>query len=136
MRANLSAAALGAAVAALSAASIATAQGAPPAFQMRDPAPDGDRTAATTAGAQLFSHQCGACHLAGGMGTNVLTGRQMAMGRSPALGLLANRTDLTPAYVRAVVRAGTGAMPRLTRVDVTDAELNAIALYLGKAGSK
>ena len=33
-----------------------------------------------------------------------------------------------------VVRSGVRAMPRLTRVEVTDAELDAIAGFLGKAG--
>jgi hypothetical protein len=32
------------------------------------------------------------------------------------------------------VRYGKLAMPRLSRVEVTDAELEAIAKYLGKAG--
>jgi hypothetical protein len=54
-------------------------------------------------------------------------------GEPPEKGLLANRQDLTADYVRAVVRQGKVAMPRLSRTDVTDAELTAIATYLGKA---
>ena len=45
-------------------------------------------------------------------------------------GLLVNRDDLVAGYVKSVVRAGKGAMPRLTAVDVTDSELELIAAYL------
>ncbi len=96
--------------------------------------PAGDRLTGTKDGAVLFSNRCGACHLAGGMGTNLLTKQRMAAGLPPESGLLANRTDLTVAYVKIVVRKGKLAMPPLSRVEVTDAELEAIARYLAKAG--
>ena len=111
--------------------------GAPPPippYQMRAPLPAGDRLEGGKDGAALFSNRCGACHLAGGMGTNLLTKQRMAAGESPESGLLANRKDLTQTYVKAIVRRGKLAMPRLTRVEVTDAELDSIAKYLGKAG--
>jgi len=101
-------------------------------YQTRAAPPAGDRTAAGRDGAALFSHHCGYCHLTGGMGTNLLTKQRVAAGEPPAMGLLANRTDLTADYVQAVARTGKGAMPRQTRVDVTDAELAAIAAYLSK----
>jgi mono/diheme cytochrome c family protein len=104
-----------------------------PPYQMRAELPGGNRLASTTDGAALFTNRCGACHLAGGMGTNLLTKQMIAAKRPPSDGLLANRTDLTADYVQSVVRNGKMAMPRLTRVDVTDAELAAIAAYLGKA---
>lgn len=113
------------------------AKGGPPPippYQMRDELPQGDRLAAGKDGAVLFSNRCGSCHLAGGMGTNLLTKQRMAAGEPPETGLLANRTDLTQGYVKSVVRMGKMAMPRLSRVEVTDAELDAIAKYLGKAG--
>jgi hypothetical protein len=68
------------------------------------------------------------------MGTNLLTKQRMAAGEPPENGLLANRKDLTASYVKSVVRNGKMAMPRLTQVDVTNAELDSIAAYLGKAG--
>jgi mono/diheme cytochrome c family protein len=105
-----------------------------PPYQMRAPLPAGDRLAGGKDGAGLFSNRCGACHLAGGMGTNLLTKQRMAAGESPENGLLANRKDLTQTYVKVIVRRGKLAMPRLTRVEVTDAELDSIAKYLGKAG--
>lgn len=110
--------------------------GPPPlvAYQLRDEMPAGDRLAKGRDGAALFSNRCGACHLPGGMGTNMLTKQRIADGEPPESGLLANRTDLTQGYVKAVVRMGKVAMPPQTRVDLTDAELDAIARYLGKAG--
>ncbi len=105
-----------------------------PPYQMRDALPSGDRLTSRASGETLFSNRCGACHLAGGMGTNLLTKQMMMAKRPPTDGLLANRNDLTADYVRSVVRTGKNAMPRQTRVDVTDAELDAIAGYLGKAG--
>jgi mono/diheme cytochrome c family protein len=105
-----------------------------PPYQMRAPLPEGDRLRGAKDGERLFSNRCGACHLAGGMGTNLLAKERTAAGKPPESGLFANRKDLTATYVKTVVRNGKLAMPPLTRVDVTDAELDAIARYLGKAG--
>jgi mono/diheme cytochrome c family protein len=106
----------------------------PPPYQMREAPPAGDRLAAGKDGAALYSNLCGACHLPGGMGTNLLTKQRVMLGEPPENGLLANRKDLTQTYVKIVVRRGRMAMPSLTRVEVTDAELDAIAAHLGKAG--
>jgi len=106
---------------------------APPPYQMRAELPAGDRLAVQSDGEALFSNRCGACHLAGGMGANLLTKQRIAAGEPPQSGLLANRTDLTADYVKSVVRMGKVAMPRLSRTEVTDSELDAIAAYLGKA---
>jgi mono/diheme cytochrome c family protein len=99
---------------------------------MRAPLPAGDRLVDGKDGAALFSNRCGACHLAGGMGTNLLTKQRALLGEPPDKALLANRTDLTQDYVKIVVRRGKLAMPGLTRVEVTDAELDAIARYLAR----
>ncbi len=106
----------------------------PPPYQMRAELPSGDRLAGGHSGETLFSNRCGSCHLAGGMGTNVLTKQRMMAGQPPETGMLANRIDLTVGYVKSVVRNGKVAMPRLSRTEVTDAELDSIATYLGKAG--
>jgi mono/diheme cytochrome c family protein len=106
----------------------------PPPYQTRAELPGGDRLAGGKNGEALFSNRCGACHLAGGMGTNLLTKQRMMAGEPPESAMLANRKDLTIAYVKTVVRQGKMAMPRLSRAEVTDAELDAIARYLGKAG--
>ena len=107
------------------------AGGPPPPYQMRAQLVGTDRLNPKSEGAVLFSNHCGACHLTFGMGTNLITARQVAAGQRP-VPLLADRTDLPAEYVKAVARNGKGAMPRQTRVDVTDAELDKIAAYLGK----
>jgi len=103
-------------------------------YQMRTLLPAGDRQSGEKDGRVLFSNRCGACHLPGGMGTNLLTKERVAAGAAPESALLTNRKDLTVDFIKVVVRRGKLAMPRLTRVDVTDAELDAIAHYLGKPG--
>lgn len=103
-----------------------------PPYQMRAQAPAGDRLAAGRDGKALFEHHCGYCHLPAGMGTNLITKQQVQAGQPPEMGLLANRTDLTGDYVKSVVRLGKGAMPPQTKVDITDAELDSVAAYLGK----
>lgn len=109
-----------------------SAQAGPPPYQMRPEAPAGDRLAAGRDGKALYEHHCGYCHLTGGMGTNLLIKQRVEAGEPPAMGLLANRTDLTADYVTSVVRQGKGAMPPQTRVDITDAELRSVATHLGK----
>jgi len=79
-------------------------------------------------GAALFGERCGLCHAAGGTGTFMLERR---LGKERAL--LAERTDLTAEYVRQVVRHGLQSMPRFTRVELTDAELSAVAAFLSSA---
>lgn len=104
-----------------------------PSYQVRAEQPSGNRLASGRDGKAVFEHQCGACHLAGGMGTNLLTVQRIKAGETPDKGMLTNRTDLTPDYVKQVVRIGKNAMPPQTKVDITDAELDSVALYLGKA---
>jgi mono/diheme cytochrome c family protein len=105
----------------------------PPPYQMRAEFPSGDRMAIGRSAEALFSNRCGSCHLAGGMGTNLITKQRMMAGEPSETGMLTNRKDLTSDYVKTVVRQGKVAMPRLSRVEVTDPELESIAKYLGKA---
>jgi len=90
-------------------AAVAFAQGAP--------------KAAPLDGHALFEARCGMCHDAGGMGTGLLARRVQ-----PAE--LARRTDLQAEFVEQAARTGIGNMPQITRGDVSDAELNAIAHWL------
>jgi mono/diheme cytochrome c family protein len=86
------------------------------------PAPDGKA---------LYHEKCFMCHGPGGMGTGLLQRRVQ-----PAE--LAKRTNLTREQVVAVVRAGLGNMPAISRGEVSDAQLAAIANYLvaGPEGTK
>ncbi len=73
----------------------------------------------------LFQKKCGICHNPGGTGTMMLARR---LGDENSL--LAERDDLTPDYVAAVVRNGLNSMPAITRVELTDAQLSDVSLYL------
>ena len=88
---------------------------------------DATRLVASQDGERMFLRRCGVCHLEGGMGTMVLAGRLPGDQAK-----LQNRRDLEAETVTTVVREGLGTMPRMTRVDVTDAELRAIAAYLAR----
>lgn len=76
-------------------------------------------------GQALFDKRCAICHAPHGFGANVLARRV-----GPAKSILADRTDLEPAYIRFVVRHGVGAMPRLTKIEMPDENLDAIIAYL------
>ena len=94
-----------------------------PAVQAADLTPVQDK------GRQLFGHRCGMCHREGGTGTFILARRL-----GPTQSLLEQRRDLKPEYVRYVVRWGLMNMPRLSRVEVPDADLDAVIAYLGREG--
>jgi mono/diheme cytochrome c family protein len=75
-------------------------------------------------GKAIYEHRCGVCHLAKQTGAEILARR---LGRERSL--LASRTDLTPAYVRQVVRWGLVNMPPLSRVEMPDGDLNDVIAY-------
>ena len=76
-------------------------------------------------GMALFEHRCSLCHRQGGTGTFMLDRRLGA-----AESLLEQRNNLTEAYVNTVVRWGVGSMPRFSRGEITDQELEKIVAYL------
>lgn len=76
-------------------------------------------------GAEAFAHRCAMCHREGQTGTFVLARR---LGADKAL--IERRTDLAAPYIRLVVRQGLLNMPRLSRVELPDAELEAVIAYL------
>ena len=76
-------------------------------------------------GAQLFSRECGICHNEAGFGTMMLE-RRLGKERS----LLRKRSDLLPVYIKTVVRRGLSSMPPLSRVEISDPDLDAIIVYL------
>ena len=79
----------------------------------------------TVDGKQAFDARCVKCHGDSGTGTFML-GRRLGKDKA----LLEQRTDLAVEFIRHVVRNGIVSMPAITRVEVTDAELSAIATYL------
>lgn len=74
---------------------------------------------------QIYEARCVKCHGESGTGTFMLGRRH---GKDKAI--LAQRTDLDSDFVRHVVRNGIVSMPAITRVEVTDDELNAIVRHL------
>ena len=78
----------------------------------------------------LWKRHCGPCHLDGGTGTFML-GRRLGAERA----LLENRTDLNAQYVRTVVRNGIQSMPRFSRAELPDEDLDRIAAYLAPANA-
>jgi mono/diheme cytochrome c family protein len=75
----------------------------------------------------LFVEKCGMCHRQMGMGTVILARRM-----DPTKAMLEKRDNLTKAYVVAAVRNGIGNMPRISRGEVSDPQLEVIAQYLTK----
>jgi mono/diheme cytochrome c family protein len=75
----------------------------------------------------LFRAKCGVCHSQGGTGTFMLE-RRLGKGR----GLLEGRRDLDRALILHVARHGLQSMPRFSRAELPDSELQVIADYLTK----
>jgi cytochrome c5 len=73
----------------------------------------------------VYLARCQYCHVQLGPGTITIARR---IGEEEAL--LASRTDLTEDYIKTVVRGGLNTMPAITRVEVSDEELELIAGYL------
>jgi cytochrome c553 len=76
----------------------------------------------------LFVEKCSMCHRQMGMGTVILARRM-----DPKLAMLETRGDLTVEMITSVARQGVGNMPRISRAEVSDAQLVRIAAYLVKS---
>jgi cytochrome c553 len=79
---------------------------------------------------RLFVEKCSMCHRQMGMGTVILARRM-----DPKIARLEMRTDLTAEFITAAARQGIGNMPRISRGEVSDAQLARISAYLSKGGS-
>lgn len=78
-------------------------------------------------GERLYGQECAYCHAGRNTGT-IMLGRRM----DPAQAELHKRKDLEPDYVKAVVRNGMVNMPPLSRVELTDEDLDKIAVWLAR----
>lgn len=94
-------------------------------------------------GHAVFDKWCAGCHAPAikyALGTTlvgrVLAGtyalEQLYKGALPAA--LEQRTDLTPDYVRVIVRSGRNLMPATRKTEISDAELDALVAYLTSKG--
>lgn len=88
--------------------------GKAPARQWPEPSSEGEA---------LYVEKCAMCHREQGMGTGLLARRMETA-------LLEDRKDLTAEAVIALARTGIGNMPRISRGEVSDEQLAAIAAYL------
>ena len=75
----------------------------------------------------LFVEKCGMCHREMGMGTVILARRM-----DPAKAMLERRNDLRADFVISAARNGIGNMPRISRGEVSDAQIKIISDYLAK----
>jgi cytochrome c5 len=75
----------------------------------------------------LFVEKCGMCHREMGMGTVILARRM-----DPAKAMLERRNDLPADFVISAARHGIGNMPRISRGEVSDAQIKIISDYLAK----
>lgn len=93
-----------------------------------------DRAAQVAEGKQLFDYWCATCHGPGigNNGAKYLPGEQAlrAKYKGAVPGLLSERTDLSPAFVKLFVRQGISIMPFFRTTEINDRQLDAIAAYL------
>ena len=97
-------------------------------------------------GHALFNTWCAGCHRAvvvdndnpksrvNSVVAGSYTLEQRYHGSKPAA--LEQRTDLAPAYIKSVVRAGLNVMPRTRKTELTDAELGDVVAYLTRNNGK
>jgi mono/diheme cytochrome c family protein len=79
-------------------------------------------------GNDAYQYWCATCHGRGpgNPGTTALSAKY----KKALPGVLEDRTDLTTQAIRFYVRRGTSIMPFFRKTEVSDADLEAIALYL------
>jgi mono/diheme cytochrome c family protein len=80
-------------------------------------------------GQAQFQKHCTPCHAPGMNHPGTI---QLTLTRGEDNGVLEERDNLIPVYVKTIVRNGLNAMPAFKPTQVTDAELDAIAEYLKK----
>ena len=79
-------------------------------------------------GAKVFQKWCAPCHAPGitHPGTHAL----MAKYAGVKSGVITEWTDITPDYVKTMVRRGISVMPHFRKTEISDAELDALAAYV------
>lgn len=77
-----------------------------------------------------FQRACSVCHGSGPAKPGTRALRAKYRNKLPAL--LEQRTDLTPVYVKFIVRHGVSVMPPFRKTELSDSDLDAIAAYLAR----
>lgn len=83
----------------------------------------------TTKGEQVFQQWCIHCHGEDNSGPGTL---RLAWDKGEDKSLLIERDDLDREYLRFVVRRGLDEMPSFRITEISEAELNALADFLGR----
>lgn len=78
-------------------------------------------------GAAVFQQWCAHCHDTAPAAPGRL---RLAWTRGKDKSILADRTDLDPAYIRKVVRRGQAEMPSFRRTEISKSDLQALVLWL------
>ncbi len=91
-------------------------------------------------GKEVFEYWCATCHGAGigTFGAPHLPGTAALQakykGSLPAL--LEERTDMQPVFIKTMVRSGVTVMPFFRKTEVSDADLDALVVYLTRNNKK
>ncbi len=86
------------------------------------------QTAAAERGKAVYDHWCATCHAEGPGYPGTQSLEIKYRGELPAV--LEEREDLTPEFVRTMVRQGILMMAPFRKTEVTDAQLDDIVVYL------
>src|SRR6185369_9130672 len=88
------------------------------------------RSAVHDVGSLTYEKWCAPCHAPGPdhPGTQALD----ALYKGSKPGALIQRTDLTPPIVKQFVRKGVSVMPFFRKTEISDVELDALAVFLSK----
>jgi (+)-pinoresinol hydroxylase len=88
--------------------------------------------AADAPGEVVYDNWCAPCHAPGisHPGTHALQAKYAGQ----KSGVLLEWKDLTPEYVKAMVRTGISVMPHFRKTEITEAELNSLATWLASQG--
>ena len=88
-----------------------------------------------TRGQEKYEYWCATCHAGdpreGGRylpGTASLNAKY----KGERFGVLVDRTDLLPPYIKLVIRRGMEGMPFFRKTEISDAEMDDIAAYLSR----
>jgi mono/diheme cytochrome c family protein len=82
-------------------------------------------------GRAVFTYWCAPCHAAGPGHPGTQSLEVKYGGSIPAV--IEDRADLTPDMVKLFVRQGVSSMPPFRKTEIGDADLDALAAYLGDA---
>ena len=81
----------------------------------------------SSTGKRVFAQWCDACHMDSPFAPGTI---QLKQTRGANRAVVEKRTDLTEPLVRSFVRSGFAGMPKFRRMEISDADLDALVKYL------